>query len=393
VLAQNAYITNFGDNTVSVIDTTTNTVVATIPVGRTPTGVAVTPDGSKVYVTNQDFSMGPAGTVSVISTAPNTVLTTIPPVRPGPGAQPFGVAVTPDGTKVYVSYNSNGFHVVKVFDTATNTAVATVTAGIGLGVAVTPDGSKVYVADIDGFVSVIDATTNTVVATITVGPRIASQTMGVAVTPDGTKVYVANSGTNTVSVIDTTTDTVVATTSVDVGPAGLAVTPDGSKVYVANGVNKVSVIATATNTVMGAPITVGNRPMAFGLFIQPATSVFSAFTAKLTVSSFQPKFTLHSNFTLGSKSNGINPQFEAVTLKIGTFAVTIPPGSFTLTAPGTYSFIGVISGLTINAKITHTGGKSYTFDATANANLSRMKSPATVTLTIGNDTGTTTARF
>ena len=51
-LAQNAYITNEGGNTVSVIDTATNTVIGTpIPVGSSPVGVAVTPDGSKVYVT------------------------------------------------------------------------------------------------------------------------------------------------------------------------------------------------------------------------------------------------------------------------------------------------------------------------------------------------------
>jgi hypothetical protein len=37
--------------------------------------------------------------------------------------------------------------------------------------------------------------------------------------------------------------------------------------------------------------------------------------------------------------------------------------------------------------------KGYTFQATANANLSRTKSPAAVTVIIGNDTGTTTARF
>jgi YVTN family beta-propeller protein len=171
----------------------------------------------------------------------------------------------------------------------------------------------------------------------------------------------------------------------------VAVTPDGNTVYVANlGDNTVSVIATASNTVV-ATIPVGNGPLAFGMFIQPAATVFSAFTARLTVFLFQPKFTLVSKFTLGSKSNGINPQFESVTLKIGTFTVTIPPGSFTLTAPGTYAFFGVISGLTINAKITHTSRKSYTFDATANANLLRTK--PTVTLTIGNDTGTTTARF
>jgi YVTN family beta-propeller protein len=51
-LAQNAYITNSSDNTVSVITTGTNTVTATIPVGGFPFRVAVTPDGSKVYVAN-----------------------------------------------------------------------------------------------------------------------------------------------------------------------------------------------------------------------------------------------------------------------------------------------------------------------------------------------------
>src|SRR5262245_20258455 len=51
--AQNAYITNLGSNTVSVIATATNTVVGSpIPVGLSPLGVAVTPDRSKVYVTN-----------------------------------------------------------------------------------------------------------------------------------------------------------------------------------------------------------------------------------------------------------------------------------------------------------------------------------------------------
>jgi YVTN family beta-propeller protein len=174
----------------------------------------------------------------------------------------------------------------------------------------------------------------------------------------------------------------------------VAVTPDGSKVYVADSnSNTVSVIATATNKVVGPPIGVGNFPIAFGLFIQPAPVVFSAFAAKLTVSSFQPKFSLHSNFTLGGTLNSIFPATQAVTLKIGTFTMTIPPGSFVLTSPGTYSFFGVISGLTIDASITHTGGKAYTFDATANANLSRTKNPATVTLTIGNNTGTTSVRF
>jgi len=64
--------------------------------------------------------------------------------------------------------------------------------------------------------------------------------------------------------------TVVKTISVGTDPLGVAVTPDGSKVYVANqSDNTVSVIDTATNTVIGSPIPVGNVPSAFGLFIQP----------------------------------------------------------------------------------------------------------------------------
>ncbi len=49
-----AYVSNYGEhgegNTVSVIDTATNTAVATVTVGTAPIGVAVTPDGQHVYV-------------------------------------------------------------------------------------------------------------------------------------------------------------------------------------------------------------------------------------------------------------------------------------------------------------------------------------------------------
>ena len=45
-----AYIPNSGSNTVSVIDTATHKVTATVPVGIEPSGVAISPDGSKVYV-------------------------------------------------------------------------------------------------------------------------------------------------------------------------------------------------------------------------------------------------------------------------------------------------------------------------------------------------------
>ena len=138
--------------------------------------------------------------------------------------------------------------------------------------------------------------------------------------------------------------------------------------------------------------TSNNDPIFFQACVPPVP--FSAFTAKLSISSYQPLFNLTCNFTLGSASNGINPLLETVTFSINNFTVTIPPGSFTATGPGSFAFSGVINGVNIKASIVQTGPTSYTFKATGNPNLSKTRpDPATVTLTIGNDTGTTSVRF
>jgi len=115
--------------TLSVIDTANNTVVATIPVGKLPNGVAVTPDGTHAYVTNTIDS-----TVSVIDTPSNTVVATIP-VELGS----FGVAIPPDGTRPYehddrrhqpLAYvTNNSGNTVSVIDTAGNKVVATIPVG------------------------------------------------------------------------------------------------------------------------------------------------------------------------------------------------------------------------------------------------------------------------
>jgi YVTN family beta-propeller protein len=102
--------------------------VATIDVGLAPFGVAVTPDGSKVYVANL------SNTVSVISTATNVVSATI-----SVGDGPVGVAFTPDGSRAYVANQFD--HTVAVIATASNTVVATIKAGtspIAFGIFIRP---------------------------------------------------------------------------------------------------------------------------------------------------------------------------------------------------------------------------------------------------------------
>src|ERR1035441_5837347 len=92
-IAQTAYITNNGTNTVSVIDVATNSVITTITVGTHPNAFSVSPDGRKVYVGNQG-----SGSVSIISTCTNLVIGTFLV-----GNNPTGVVVSPDSRMIYVA--------------------------------------------------------------------------------------------------------------------------------------------------------------------------------------------------------------------------------------------------------------------------------------------------
>ena len=67
-----AYITNQGDNSVSVIDTNTNTVIQTIAVGHRPAGVVVSNNGKRVYISNPESK-----NISVIDTKTLTNIKTI----------------------------------------------------------------------------------------------------------------------------------------------------------------------------------------------------------------------------------------------------------------------------------------------------------------------------
>ena len=238
-----AYVTSYGDNIVSVIDTATNQVTDTIYGFSSPQGIAAT--GTKVYVVNTGNN-----TVSVISTATNTVTATIP-ISLGQ------MAATPDGTTIYAVSAGN---TVSVIDTATNQVTDTI-YGFSSPQGIAATGTKVYVVNTgNNTVSVISTATNTVTATIPVGntPR------KVAINPTETKLYVTNadpipfSKNGTISVVDTATNSVIASVNLGASPNGIAVDTSGSKVYVTlnqieasygDSYGTVAVIDTATNAI------------------------------------------------------------------------------------------------------------------------------------------------
>jgi YVTN family beta-propeller protein len=312
--ASYAYIPNQTDNTVSVIDVSDNSVIETISVGGSPTGVAVDAKGSYVYVTNFDDD-----TVSVIS-IPFYAETTRIPVGNGPvgvawsaereilyvanslddtvsvlkgtsvidtigvGDNPLGIAVTPDGGYVYVA--NNGDNTVTVISTEDEDGNEEFTIEETIdpedlelmegpyGVAASTDGYSVYVTNnVSDTVSIIATSSHSIASTIDAeNDGLGEGPLGVAVSPGGTYVYVANNLSQTVSVISTPTNSIITTVDVGAGPWGVDFKNSGDFVYVTNSLdNTVSVINTTfdedgelsvTDTVI-----VGTTPTGFGRFI------------------------------------------------------------------------------------------------------------------------------
>jgi large repetitive protein len=146
------YVANFLDNTVVVIDTVTQLLVGSpITVGTSPQSVVVNPKGTTVYVGNQD------GTVSVIDTATRKVTATINTNSANNHAY-VGMAITPKGEYLYVDAQSS-LQVVMV-NTVTNTIVGTAVAmpNFPSYVTIAPNGKDAYIAANDEIL-VVDITT------------------------------------------------------------------------------------------------------------------------------------------------------------------------------------------------------------------------------------------
>jgi YVTN family beta-propeller protein len=179
-------------------------------------------------------------------------------------------------------------------------------------------------------------------------------------------------------VIDTN-NTVTATIGVGNAPFAAAVSPNGQFAYVANSQsNNVSVIATLCNAVT-ATVAVGTAPVGAGIAIPLP---FRAFSSKLLVVQHTDALQLQSDVTLGSLAGNFDPTMQPVTLQVGIFSVTIPPGSFVKVKTGEWDFNGTVAGVPIQAEISVTRNNMYQIYVQA-----MTGNPVPVALTLGTNAG------
>jgi phospholipase C len=240
-----AYVPGIVGGNVAILNTATRTLVSAITSGTTNAyGVAATPDGSQVWVTESGTN-----TVCVIPTqgsAPNKIAATIVV-----GIYPHGIAITPDGKTAYVANTGpntgpGGSETVSVIDVSTQTVTATIDVGEAPQVVtISPDGSQVFVTCADG-VYVITAASGSVSK---VRERLRNP-HGMSVTPDGAHAYVTDTDHDAMVAISTSSLRSVGRIAVGRTPWNTAFSADGSSAYVSNANdNTVSVIDTASRTV------------------------------------------------------------------------------------------------------------------------------------------------
>ncbi len=129
-----------------------------------------------------------------------------------------------------------------------------------------------------------------------------------------------------------------------------------------------------------------------GTAFKIATAVpFASLTATLNVTGgTSPGFNLKADFTLGSGSPGIDPPTQALTVQIGSYTLTIPAGSFQALPHGKFNYSGTVNGVAVSAQLVTTGPGAYSLHVSGTGvDLTGLPSPVTITITIGDNTGST----
>ncbi len=431
-----AYVSNGADNTISVLDTGDNKVVETI---RGVSGrLTVMPDGQHLLVTG-------AGGITVIETRTFTVTSTFPDAV-------GGLAVAPDGRWLYY-HTRNEFRVIDPLNPTVALATVPVPDHVS-HIVVASNGKRAYVMTHDGgmlpgSVHMIDARTDTLLTTLHAGSyplggietpdgkyfyvltgvystgayrpssgsscysfgsiqgfetetgnlvgKAGGTVGGIAMMPDAKRAYVSRytggCRSTHLAVLDTATSSIVGyPIGVGQSPGDVAVTPDGRHAYVVTDYG-VSVIDTATDSVV-ATVPVGNNPHRIAIVPPPRGVPFASFTATLGRRAAEDLYDLRADLTLSSTaSDGIDVGAEPVKFQVGPYVWTIPAGSFVKGQDGVYRFDGDIElvrdrFVTLRVEVETTGTLRYVLRAVVSGfSPAAIANPVQVSMSIGDDAG------
>lgn len=319
-LAERVYVSNEDGHTVSVFDTERGEVIATIAVGKRPRGLKLTPDGSTLFVALSGLPKCPpsvpdeqcakmerdlkADGVAVIDTATRKVIKVLQA-----GSDPEQFALSPDGKRLFVA--NEDIAQTSVLDVESGAVVARIQVGREPeGVGISPNGQWVLVSnESDNSVSVIDARALKVVSSVTVGKRPRdmaftadgkaayvsgeldaslyrmnvptgpvervlqlrpdAKPMSVLLDAKRNRLYLSTGRGGTVAVIDVTSaPKLIKEIPVGKRPWGIALSADGRFLYTANGPsNDMSIVDTSTLTTIKT-VSAGKSP--WGVTVGPA---------------------------------------------------------------------------------------------------------------------------
>lgn len=290
--------TNYGDDTISIIDTASGTVVSTVFRADEPFSIAAGPAGTaRAYVTASTMALD---AVLAIDTDAAEIIGCYP-VELGIGH----LVADTMGRRVYITRTGPAGVEVLALDEAMRPLGAVTVSGSRVAdsacLRISPDGQRLYAAvrhPSGDAVTVLDRNLN-VIDVIRVGVTI----IDVAVSPDGSLLFVATCGSDgrgTVHVVDARTHATGAGLVVDAQLIQLIVSRDGDRVYLVTAAGVLAMCARTTEalgalTLTTAPSCVAESPDGSRLYI-------AGFDGAVTVASLAglpaPSASLHEQLAL-----------------------------------------------------------------------------------------------
>jgi YVTN family beta-propeller protein len=264
----------------SRLDVSGDTNLGVAQLGLGPAHAALTPNGSRVYVTNSLEDTVSSYTPSAATSVTTTSL-------PG-GSNPIFAHTTENGTVYVANFGSN---TVAAISTSNNVLLSPLipVGSHPVALAETPDQKKLYAVNQgDGTVSSISVVDRAVVQTIATG---ATPVWAVA-RSDSARIYVLNSGSGTISAVDTSSDVVIGSVTVGVGANYMVYDSKLNRLYVTNpAVNTLTAVSIAadppavlfTVPVAASPTTVAALPDGSRAYVASVSLSGGSATSQLTV--------------------------------------------------------------------------------------------------------------